>query len=134
MSVPRGFLELVNPEAFPGITVPAFLRGVLLDRAVFDKMSLYQRSHMCWFPRVVVYGGPIVSIQQAREWDTAMFFWASSVNRVWECGEDVAIVPKQWMAWPSDTAFRWTWVNETAEPKRVARVFKGGAYRLEWSG
>lgn len=134
MSVPRGFYEFANPTAFPNTTIPAFVRGVLLDRAVHDKMSLYQQAHLCWFPRVVIYGGPLYSLEQARDWNTSMFFWANSVNRVWVCGEDVPIVPKQWGPWPSDASFKWTWVTETTQPKRVARVFKGGIYKLEWTG
>lgn len=134
MSVPRGFFELANPNDFPGATIPAFVRGILMDRAMYDQMPLSHQAKLCFPPHVVIYGGPIYSIEEARQWNEALFFWSVGRNKVWVCGEVAPVVPNKWVPWPADSSFKWTWVNEPTQPRRVVRVFKNGGYQLEWIG
>jgi hypothetical protein len=129
MSVPRGFYELADATTFTP-PVPAFVRGLLMDKHVYDKSPMFGIKTT---PRTILYGGPLQSIELAREWDQFLFFWASANNKVWLSDGVAPIVPVSWAQWPANSSFQWTWVRELSPPRLVKCSYKGGKRITEWA-
>lgn len=130
MSVPRGFYE-VAPQSQQS-DYAAFVRGIMVPKPLFDKMSPAQRLDLLAFARDIEYGGPLQNMQVAQEWDTFLFFWANYNNFVWLSGGLFNVVPNSEIKWPIDDVFRWTWVHETQPPLTLVKKWDGNVNKWVW--
>jgi hypothetical protein len=126
VSVPRGFFEtLDNCDA----AAPAFVRGVLLEAAQYNAMSPSQVIDAQTPPRWTLYGGPLSTKQLAEQWNDYMAFWAFGSGKIWLSLGTCCVVPDYQIKWPPDQSFRWQWVWEPENPRRVSRVWTGSQYK-----
>ena len=130
MGVPRGFYELADASQFSP-PVPAFVRGSLLSKNAFN--SNPNTPSLLTPPRTLLYGGPLASIETAREWDRFLFFWAEANDKIWLSSGIAPIVPATWLQWPSNSSFQWTWVSETGYPKKVVCSYESGKRVTKWA-
>src|SRR3990167_6224667 len=117
MSVPRSFYE--THENCDDAS-PAFVRGVLVDQATWNKKGI----DLLDFPRWILYGGPFATRQIASTWDEYLFFWTAQHGDVWfPADSPLCVVPNWRLKWPADSSVQWTWVFEPKKPQSVSRVW-----------
>ena len=129
MSIPRGFYETAEEC---DDTSPAFVRGILIDQAVYDKLTFDEKLKLSQVPRLTLYGGPFQTRQIAEAWDQYLFFWASQNGKLWFSLGTPCVVSSYRIGWPADSSMQWTLVKETEQPRRVARQWDGKQYKYVW--
>lgn len=134
---PRGF-QYADGTSIPcNPAAPAFVRGILMPTADYNKLSFdarFKLSEPDVYPRWRLYGGPL-SRQDAEQWDTYLTFYAFNTNQTWVSHGVVCVVPSWILPWPADSGVDWGWVDETRRPDVASRVWnqQAGRYEVKWA-
>lgn len=126
--LPHGFLE--THEGCSDVE-PAFIRGVLLGKPDYLRMTPQQQMALERPPRWTLYIGPISDRFRALSWDSMMFIWAAQNNLVWIPLGTPCIVRNSRVRWQHDEP-RWHWVYEYDWPRSVVRRWTGDKYVYEY--